>query len=103
MICGVEVDAMICGVKPPAIPQPCHAMSHVDLASGSDLDVMIHGIETCNLDAMLHGVDPLGPKLSFCQPGVQMRTFFKKGPNCKKLEQRVWWVFGRYCIGWMWM
>ena len=59
---------------------PCHppVMSHVDLASDSDLDAMIHGVETCNLDAVKHGVDPLGPKMRFYQPRVQKRTFFKK-------------------------
>jgi hypothetical protein len=34
------------------------------------LDVVTHGVETCNLNAVNHGVDPQGPKLSLSCPKV---------------------------------
>jgi hypothetical protein len=54
------------------------ATSDATLGSARELDVVIHGVETCNLDAMKHGVDPLGPKMSLSFSKVQKRIFLKK-------------------------
>ena len=60
--------------------------ANVTLGSVRELDAVDHGVETYNLDAVFHGANPLGPKIKFCQAGVQICTFFKKkGQILKKL------------------
>ena len=78
MIYGVELDAMIYGVK-------LSATSDATLDSARELDAVIHSVETCNLDAMKHDVDPLGSKLNLNFSEVQKKIFLKKELNCKKL------------------
>jgi len=46
------------------------ATSEAMLGATTELDAVIHGVETCNLDAMKHGVDPLGPKLRLSFPKI---------------------------------
>jgi hypothetical protein len=63
VIYGVELGAVIYGVK-------LSARSSATSNRATKLNVVTHGVETCNLDAVNHGVDPQGPKMSLSRPGV---------------------------------
>jgi hypothetical protein len=63
VIYGVELGAVIYGVE-------LSARSSATSNRATKLNVVTHGVETCNLDAVNHGVDPQGPKMSLSRPGI---------------------------------
>jgi hypothetical protein len=70
---GAELDVVIYGVELSATSNRT-----------TKLDVVSHGVETCNLDAMNHGVDPQDPKFEFTSSKGLNVNFFKKNDRIVK-------------------
>ena len=78
LVCSRKLGAVICGAELPATSDPRQEAAR-------DLGALIHGVETWYLGAMMYGADLLGLFLYLSFLGVQLWTFLKKRPNCKKL------------------